>query len=335
MKEFQPGNVNDVELRAAYVEGAFRPSGVVYTIAENVIVEPTELSTVEVGNIILPPKKLGEANQARWELVDGAKDAIKSGATSAQEQVYATAELLDMRRAESISIVDVQRIDPNAAIWIAEGGANRTSVVRRELALDAMVAVWGNNLEGQILFQLGSGSRAIPRQKLNADKLLRDNPEYDIACEIAAEFLPATDDLTEFGLNLATAQQSGYQIRSDVSYGDAAARVVELYKEGMPALVLVQPHDMNGGLQDGFTAISKLVPVQNKQFVVSTNGQYRPKDELQAQQWAHARAEVMLPAVALGDEPGYSVSHAGKSITTAARPALVYVNEMVILDRLY
>jgi hypothetical protein len=75
--------------------------------------------------------------------------------------------------------------------------------------------------------------------------------------------------------------------------------------------------------------------LRGKQFVIATNGQYRPKDEAQASQWADAHSELqMLAPVAIGDEPGYNVEHDGKTISTANRPATAYANEIVVLQRL-
>ena len=333
MSEFNRQNINQVELRAAYAEDALRPGGVVYEIAQNALNISAQLTPYEIGNVLMPPKKAGEAKDTRWELVANAKDVIKATAAVYQDRIYELATTLEMRQPESISPEKLTRIRPADAIWLAEGGANRTSVVRRQLAFEAMAAVYGNVVVDQVLYQFGS-DRLIPRQKLNADKQPFDNPEYIVALEIAGNYLPEDDSLTEFGLNLASAQQSGYQIVSEISATDTDQCSITLQKVGLPELVLIQPNKIHSGLEAGFTAVAKKISVQGKQFVIATNGQYRPKDELQAQRWAEKSNLIMLPAVALGDEPGYAVQHAGKTITTAARTALVYSNEMVILQRL-
>lgn len=327
MSELNPRIVSEIELRAAYAEDALRSSGVLHDIAQTVIEEPAALSPSDAGDVLLPPKQPGEASEARWQLIEGAKDAVKAGATGNQEQILALATTLDMIRPESISAIDITRIDPEAAIFAVEGGANRTSVVRRQLAIEAVAAVYGPDAGEATIYQFGS-DRPIPRERND-----KPNAEYTIATEIAGDFLPEDDSLTEIDLNLASARQGGYEVVSEEHDTDAAQRVVRLQKEGAPALILVQPYKVKGGLEDGLESLSKMGDVSGKQFVIATNGQYRPKDEVQAEKWAANEGVDMLPPVALGDEPGYTVRHNGRAITTAQRQPMAYLNEMVILNR--
>jgi hypothetical protein len=239
---------------------------------------------------------------------------------------------LGMRKREAINESEADRINPARAIWVIEGGANRTSVVRRELATQMMQWVYGEaDLSEHIVYQLGSGQREIPKQRND-----KPNAEYLIAQEIAGNYLPNGDVMTEFDLNLASALQAGYEVDGTQWVDNfGVERVISLTKDRAPQLVLVQPVPQEGGLKDGLSAIKNILgDVAGGQFVVATNGQYRPKDEYQAVEWAQVNGVDMTAPVAIGDEPGYSVTHNGKEIVTAERTPMVYVNEMVILNRL-
>lgn len=330
MSEFSHNQIPETELRAGVAEDALRPGGVLHDIAQNVLTEQIELNATETGNVLLPPKQPGQASEARWQLIENAAGEVKAGAEARQEEVFALAERLDMKRAESISEQDIARIEPENAVFVIEGGANRTSVVRRQLATETVQRLYGSNATLTTLYQFGS-DRQIPRERKDGTP----NPEHAVATEIAGDFLPAEDSLTEFGLNMASALQSGYEVVSDEDGGETAQRVVRLRRDGLPNLVLMQPHKEKGGLEDAFTAMAKLYDMDDNQFVVFTNGQYRPKDELQATQWARRNGVDMLPPVAIGDEPGYTVEHNGRQITTANRAPTAYLNEAVILERLH
>lgn len=276
-------------------------------------------SASDVSDILMPPKSMVPE---RWRLLQSAKKEVVGAAADHQDALLDLAKALEMRRETSLSDADFSRIDPERAVWVIEGGVNRTSVVRRTLAIMAMVEVYGDEAESQTIYQFGSTNekRHIPKQR--GDK---PNPEYIVAEEIAGDHLPEDDTLNEFGLNMATALQSGYSLQED---GEG---VVTLSKDGSPRLVMVAVN----GMKDGFDAVHEMTGgLADRQLVIVTNGQYRPKDELQARVWAQQNGVDTLPAVVLGDEAGFSVEHRGKTITTGDRDPLVYLNEMVTLQRL-
>lgn len=273
----------------------------------------------DVSDVLMPPKSMVPE---RWRLLQSAKKEVVGAVEEHQEALLDLATTLEMRREESLSDADFVRIDSKRAVWVIEGGANRTSVVRRALAIMAMVEVYGDEAESQTIYQFGSTNekRHIPKQ--SGDK---PNPEYVVAEEIAGDHLPEDDTLNEFGLNMATALQSGYSVQEDG--GD----FVTLSRDGSPRLVMVAVN----GMKDGFDTVHEMTGgLANRQLVIATNGQYRPKDELQARVWAQHNGVDTLPAVVLGDEAGFSVEHRGKTITTGDRGPLVYLNEMVTLQRL-
>jgi hypothetical protein len=330
MTEHDDGNIDQLQKQLETLELAFRANGVLGEIAQGAVANGHELEPQEVADVLLPPKQPGDAYQARWQLVEGAPDSIKAATNERSREIFGLAEQLGMRKGESLIQSDLERIDPANAVWVVEGGANRTSVVRRELVLQAMRALYGNEVEAQVVYQFGS-DRPIPQERNG-----NPNPEYVIAQEIGGDNLPAEDTLDEFKLNLASALQAGYTIAGDESASaEGVKQVLVLQKQGYPTLKLLEPEKEARGLHDGFTSVTHLEGnLEGRQFVIGTNGQYRPKDELQARQWAANHSVEMLPAVALGDEPGFAVEHNGREITTAERAATAYVNEMVILKRL-
>jgi len=264
-------------------------------------------------------------------LLETAGPEIKAAAADRSAEIFDLAEALTMRKAEALPAEDLSLIIPTRAIWLVEPGANRTSVVRRELAIQAMKKIYGNGAALRILYQFGTG-RPIPRKRNG-----QPNPEYNVAREIAGDFLPEDDSLTEFELNVASAKQAGYQETykyTAMGFASAEERF-SLIKAGSPRLELIKPKRVDGTLKDAFHCLNAHSEfLTRRQFVIATNGQYRPKDELQAQSWADDQQILMEPPIAIGDETGFSVEHDGKTITTGARPPMVYVNEAVILQRL-
>jgi hypothetical protein len=327
-----------IEQRAAITESALTKNGLLNRLAMSAEVSGVELSTKDVADIILPPKQPNEDYQARWELLEGAPGLIKEAATASQEEVFLLAKELDLRKDRSVDETDIERIDPEKSIWMIEGGANRTSVVRRQLAIEAIQAVYGERAGEQNVYQFGS-DRPIPKERNG-----QPNAEYLIAGEIAGSFLPKEDSLTEFDLNVASAIASGYaRFESVNGHPDLVDRLALLIKKDLPRLVMVQPKKNEGGLVDGINALYEMIMRENAglfvaephfQPVIATNGQYRAKDELQADKWARKSGYNILPPVALGDEPGYKVQHNGKEIVTAERAPMAYINEIVVLHRL-
>jgi hypothetical protein len=317
-------------MNAAYLENAMRVGGVLHGVASSVLTEQAELSPNDVADIIMPPKVPDQPTLERFRLVENAPAAVKAAAAERETAVLELTSTLGMREATSLSPERLARVDLEKAVWVVEGGANRTSIVRRQLALDAVAALYGEQASEQTVYQFGS-ARAIPQEKNG-----KPNPEYTVARQVAETYLPAGDTLTEFDLNVATARQAGYELSAAVAGADLAGaeRVIYAHKPDAPALVLVQPKKVQGGLKDAFHALHARGALEGKQLVIATNGQYRPKDELQAAQWAQTQEVPMLPPVALGDEPGYAVAWGDSTLTTAQRGAVAYLNEMVILHRL-
>lgn len=327
----QHAEAEKLEVRLSTLEMALRPQGLLGEIAASVVDGDVVLEPSEAVDVILPPKNAGEPAAARWQLVEDAPAVIKEAVDAKRAELLILAFDLGMRKHETVNDSDIERISPDTSIWVIEGGANRTSVVRRELAIEVMRKTYDDiDISEHVIYQLGSGERTIPRERNG-----QPNAEYVIAQEIAGDFLPEDEELTEFGLNLASALQSGYEIDGTMENEFDVAKVIGLKKEGYPNLVLVQPKSTSNGLKDGLSAVSNLLhDIEGCQFVIATNGQYRPKDELQAVEWAKEHGLEMQAPVAVGDEPGYTVEHNGKQIKTAERAPTAYLNEMVILHRL-
>ncbi len=340
MADFSDNDGRDrLQQQLEILNTAFTPQGVLGEIAQSVVANGHELEPNEVADVLLPPKQPGTDYEARWQLVEGAPDIIKAATAERTADILRLATMIGMRREESLGEVDLNRINSERAIWLVEGGANKTSVVRRELANKAMSAIYGDDIYNKSLFQFGS-DRKIPI--LIPDRETGEfvpNPEYGIAMEIGGDFLPMGNSLTEFQLNLMSALQGGYEIVTRHAETQGGARQEALLrKEGRAVIWLIEPEKSQGqGLPDGFNTFTNPTWQQDLngcQFVIATNGQYRPKDELQARRWAEAHGVDMLPAVALGDEAGFTVNHNGREIVTGDRAPVAYTNEMVILHRL-
>ena len=331
---------------------ALSPGGVLNLVAQEALREPVDLAPHVAGDIILPPKKAGERMDARWQLLEGASGVIKSSVANHGEAVLDIAVNAGLRRHESLDQTDIARVDLERVVPVVEDGANRTSVVRRELLIQALTEaahVRGLSLDEVsppiTVWQLGS-DRAIPRTRTVVDPATGEsneveNAEYKVAVEIGGSYLPQNvetselrDSFTSFDVSLASAQQAGWRIVGEEASYEGATRLVRLERPGMPSLMLVQPERVDGTLKDGFRALHRLINLEDKQLLVGTNGQYRAKDMLQASQWAGEAGVDLFPTVAIGDEAGFTVQHAGRTLVTAERSPAVYANELIILHRL-
>ena len=292
-------------------------------------------------DIILEKPAAGEPLSERFVLVEKLTAATRGTVEEHAPAILKLADRLGMRRRGETE--DYSTIDSSRAVFIAEGGANKTSVVRRGVAEQAIKALYGDAAGQVTLYQLG-GDRKVPAARADGS----DNPEHKTVRALAGEFLPI-GTFTEFDANLATALADGYEIafisdcntQHDVpeqfqkvfALAPQIKRVVALtHKDGSrPSLVQVQPSGK--GLEGGFDAINAIAPLEDKQLVIATNGQYRPKDTLQAHAWGRTRNVQMTTAVTLGDEPGDEYFYQGAPIATAARPAAAYVNEIALYGR--
>ncbi len=335
----QPARDESLAERLADLEMAFGPHGVLGEIAAAALVEKYALSPQEAAEVILPPRQPMEPYQARWEFERNASERIVRATEARAESVLSLAVRLGMIKNRMQIQADTDKIDETKALFVVEGGANKTSVVRRELAVDAMRLIYGDeDVADQILYQFGSGKYRVDPLKNG-----QPNPEFDKAQQIAQHHLLGVDGWTQFQVSLASAKQSGYETLTTMElWSDDPIPEIEdlvyMTRNNSPTLGLIQPNDHNHGLLDGLSALANLVhanQLDGAQLVVATNGQYRPKDELQVMQWARQKAiRMSAPTVVLGDEPGDSFYHAGQEITSDVRPPLVYVNEMVLLQRL-
>lgn len=247
-----------------------------------------------------------------------------------------------MKLVEQIGMVrkgaeeDYSAIDLFRALFVIEGGANKTSIVRRAVAERAMRAVFGHELQHEFLFQFGSNRLITPTLTNAATKETRPNPEFNTIRALAPE-LAADDPFTEFQANLATALVDGYFVDGSLNYKpgqdtDIPTIILKHVNPLRPSLCLVQLE--GGGLGRALDALTKVTNITSRQIVVASNGQYRPKNKVVLRQFAdrHPKLEL-LEGVAIGDEPGDVAPYAQTAIETPARPLSAYVNEIPIYYR--
>jgi hypothetical protein len=286
--------------------------------------------------VLARPEK-GKSLSPRWQLVEELNKVTEVGEW--QADILEAATVTGMRRKGGHE--DYSAIDPQKAIFIVEGGANKTSVVRRSVAEKALHALYGEDISDHRLYQLGS-NRVI--EPVRADG--SPNPEHDIVRKLIGDALPKDeavrkltgnfspdDPFTEFQANLATALVDGYTIVSvsGPRPGIGQAVTLEPADTNRPRLVQVQPAGV--GLESGFDTIATLEVPLDRQFVIATNGQYRPKDMLQAAAWITKNNVPMTPAVAIGDETDDVSGFRQGDIVTPSRPPAAYVNELALYGR--
>lgn len=333
MSEIDP-TVNQAALIAAEVIESELQEGFLREVAAAKVDElPTDALTHEIASIIVPePTPVagsGVVLEPRWELVSGAEaaEAVRAATLQNEPRVLSVAQRVGMRLLtdEVRETEAYETIDPDRALFMVEGGANKTSIVRRGVALQGMRHVYGADLAGRELFQFGSG-REIPPVRNGAP-----NKEHEVIRSVTDGLFSEDVTFTEFDANKATAIEDGYEL-SDIPSLDTAgvsqSEIMVHRQSRRPFLHLVQPRGPR--FDEALTSLN----VAGRQLVVATNGQYRPKHVLQSALWAQEQGIDNLSVVALGDEPGDVYRYALGNVVTPNRPASAYVNEMVVLWRL-
>jgi hypothetical protein len=337
MTEYAPNSEHEIAHAAALIENQLLPGGFLYEVADAKAEMPDGLSANEVAGIVLPepaPQSgSGVVLEARWTFVESAQAAegVKAANEANSDRIFETAIALGMRRIKDGERLpeDTELIDPVKAVYVVEGGGNKTSVVRRGVAIKGMKDVYGDDISGNTLYQFGS-SRAIPPTRKDSSV----NPEHKTIRELAGDFLPE-DTFTEFDANVATALAEGYVLKEDanVSGNDLVAKEL-IMRHGtdptLPLLILVQPSGPR--LEEALDTFGK--ELEGRQVVLATNGQYRAKGQSQVDLWAADRGVSTLPTVTLGDEPGDSFDFKDGQIVVPNRPESAYVNDFIVLRRL-
>lgn len=331
-----------------------QPGGGLYAIAAaKAETRPTDRNTftpAEVYDIVVPLRAPADA-PPRWQMVEGAPAKAKEAATQHRDAIlHAATEVGMIRRGDQ---EDYARIDPTNAVVVVPGGANRTSIVRRQVAA---MGIREAGIEHPRIYQFGSGQTVVAP----IDGKGSPNKEHALLRTLAGEFLPS-GAFTQFDANLATALAQGYNIKTiiDTDPGRLPAdlsrsvrlavapsitfrRAIELthpdesLRGTLPDVTLIEP--ANPSFEGGLDAVRAIEAAEGrdlhgKQLVIATNGQYRPMAELQAREWSQGAHIDMQPPVALGDEPGDVVSYGNEQSVTAARGETLYANELALLGR--
>lgn len=330
-----------------------QPEGALYEVAAAKVPEmptgangrPVSLPH-EVYDIVTPQRDAG-TGPARWEMVADASAKAKEAAEEHKDEILRAAIAVGMIN----PVEDSSAINAPKAVVVVQDGANKTSIVRRDVAAKGIREAGINGTNP--MYQFGSRDRAIVPTRADGS----DNPEHKLLRGLAGDYLP-TGEFTAFDANLATALAQGYEIETiiDTNPGrltdtmpDSArlavnpittfTRALELVHEDdetYPDLTLIEPK--KGTFAGGLDAVKSIEAakghdLEGRQFVIGTNGQYRPMIELQVTEWAEEQGVDMLHPVALGDEPGDEVRFGEQVFTTADRPPVLYANELSLFGR--
>jgi len=310
--------------RAHVIVRSALPGGALHDVAVTKVElgDAESLSTSEIYDVIVPPRAAA-SGPARYQMIEGAAQHAKDAANERADDIKAIAKNVGQIRESGQE--DYSRITPNA-VMVVQDGANKTSIVRRNVVRKALEALE----QPYAVYQLGSKQRVITAKRADGTP----NPEHTMLRELAGDFLPE-GDFTSFDANLATALADGYTItRIQQGEHEASERALTLTRERDPlsSFMLVEPRV--GSFEGGLDAVNELEGgVDGRQIVAATNGQYRPLVELQVENWRLKRDIDLQPSVALGDEPGDATPYRFQHIETAARPAILYANELAILGR--
>lgn len=331
---FQP----DIKRYEGLISVEFAPGGLVYDIAQRAVETSVELLPHEVIGIIV--SKRGP-KFTRQDIIESGKKEVMAAVAERAEEVLALATIFDMRRAETFPDAHMSRILPDHedTLWYAEEGTPNAAVVRPLIADQGMDIKYSESREGQILFLPSSGKpikRQVEKVK-EGKKVTIDNPDFKQGHELAGEHLPQGDSFTMFDLRIAIARMRGFELTANSDSGDLllprdTLKVAKLEKPGERTLVAVQPATEGRGSMDSIAAVvsaSRAIKGRDpRQLVPVTNGQFRPKNRVQAAVFAAESKLALQAAVALGDEPGHEVTYNGKPLTTKERQSFAYAVEI-------
>lgn len=256
------------------------------------VLDTQNATLIKVAEVLKPSNS---ADTVRWVEQHNLTDVPEEQ----QELVFSLADEFGLRLPVDHELPVVE--NPLIAI---EGGANRTSVVRRGLAEKML----GD--EGGIMYQFGSPNRIIAPTRTDKEGNVVENAEYKVisADDICGDLEGET--VSEFDVNVASAVSAGYEITDDQSDTH-----VTLQKGNIQLVVL-----RAASLKDGIAKIAEAGVVDGRNIVISTNGQYRTKDIIQTEA---VLAEVGVAAEsvqAIGDETG-------------KRDAKIYIAELAVVLR--
>lgn len=336
MTSFESAPVTPELIMAAHLENACRPGGTMYEIASNMVTAEGGLTPIEVAEAIRPSTKPGQVPKTRWQRLEEVGDVLNGMIDHNEREILALADTMGLRDPLSITEERKARVVKNHAVIIVEGGAGKTSVVRRGLAVELAKELYGDAASSMTIYQLGSGRSITPLGKDGSP-----NKEHELARTIAGGNLADGDPFTEFDVCVATAKAGGYEVKTtelpeEEKEVHGVEKIVYAHRPGESQLVIIQPYVPSGsktqGLKNGFTALHKLgVLVDGSQPIPVTSGQYRTKDEVQARTWATEGGVGIKPPVAFGDEAGFATVHAGVKHVTAARSTAAYLQELAVL----
>lgn len=262
-----------------------------------------------IAEVLAPIKGRGTP---RWELIEQEQ---RDCTDSQRHLVFELADRFSLRLSENsitddeLSLADVSGID---ITLIAEGGANKTSIVRRGLLLDLCER---KVLSSNRIYQMGGG-RTISKTREDGS----DNPEYKVAREISGDYFPKDEQdkdkesITEFDLNVASALNQGWEVHQHSRH--SVDQVPEYFEQDVilsrpdfdkPSIWALQPKE--GTLKNGVASLIKsgidpLSDNNRQHLIVATNGQYRPKSEIQVAIACLATGFEPKKIIAIGDETG-------------------------------
>jgi hypothetical protein len=262
-------------------------------------------------------------------------ETVRDVIAAEADAILALTDMLGNKRVGETE--DYSGIDIFKAMFVAEGGANKTSVVRRAVAEKAMRAVRGNaSLINDILYQFGSDRLIAPLVQDKKNGGMIPNAEFDTIRSLAPN-LPEGIAFTEFDANYATAVADGYFLVANWESQpnrDESIQTITLQhpNPSRPTLCLVKP--VGKGFSGALETLARIENITSRQIVVASNGQYRAKNQVVLQRFTDRHPELQLyPGVAIGDEPGDVAPFAGGHIMTPPRPLGAYVNELPIYYR--
>jgi hypothetical protein len=317
---------NKIEIERSHelglIEEQLKPGGFLFDIASAKVKGLSiEATPEEVSFIIIPGLKDGKPAEIRFELVDkaNADQAVKEATVTNSPRIMDFANRIGLRRiVDGVrQPEDIDLIDPVTAIFCVEGGANKTSVVRRGVAIEAMHETYGDDLSNKVLYQFGS------------DRRIKNDSEISTIRELAGDNLPE-GEFDEFDANVATARADGYELVAT----EGSSLFLNMVSQDIskPHLCMVKT-TQEGGFKEGLSQVAVDMPSE-VQIVISTNGQYREKAKVLTEAFGRQTGVDFSRTVALGDEPGDEFSFAGGIVKVPARPESAYTNDIALLYRL-
>ncbi|HSW99908.1 MAG TPA: hypothetical protein VLH38_02625 [Patescibacteria group bacterium] len=328
------------------IEASTQPGRLLHVMASELV--SGELAPQDVLAVLAPER--GE--QPRWQQLEDMDDRRKNVIRAYGSEVIELAYAADLRRDVTLPQREIDVIDPDTALFVAQDAANNTFMTRPGLATEAMIRVGLDpdtavrDGKPPILYSVTS-NRVIPEERNGQPNKERANVQA-----LAPDTLDP-GDTSEIAVRNAVLEQQGFIRVGEERRIGRMGNYQEWEKPGefRRGVVHVDPTDglKIGGLtptEMGLRIIDRIEPggLDRRQVAMGHNGQYRITTGLIIEATARRiDVDYSAPPVVAADEAGHVYSTTiprlygeDRTLTlrTGDRGAALYIPEFRVVQKM-